>query len=341
MTSGLGLGAARRQAVAAGPAAAASSMSLPLTIELDARVDLAAWAASHAEDIATWLHRHGAVLFRGASSGVANFAGTAAALAGPALPYVERSSPRTEIAPGVYTSTEYPADQAIALHNENSYQHVFPARLVFGCVVAARRGGATPLADCRRVLAQIDPDVVDAFRERGVCYVRTYSPGLGLSWQEVFQESDPELVAEYCRTAGVDVHWRDDGTLQTRQVRPALAVHPHTGEEVWFNHAAFFHVSSLPAAVREGLLAQVGEEGLPTQSCYGDGGPIEPEVVAALRRAYASQAVAVPWQRDDVLLVDNMLVAHGREPFAGPRQVVVSMAGALRHVTPVPTGQPA
>jgi hypothetical protein len=28
----------------------------------------------------------------------------------------------------------------------------------------------------------------------------------------------------------------------------------------------------------------------------------------------------------DILMVDNMLVAHGREPFSGPRKILVAMA---------------
>jgi len=325
---------ARRQAV---PAASRDWVGpvgkprLPLQVRPEADVDLADWAGDNGATVTAWLVEHGAVLFRGFGVDLARFAGVARALAGAALPYLERSSPRSELAPGVYTSTEHPADQPIPLHNENSYQSQFPSRLVFCCVLSAERGGETPLADCRRVLDRIAPAVRRRFRERGVRYVRNYSEGIGLSWQEAFQESDRDRVRDYCRRHGITARWRPDGGLRTEQVRPAFAVHPATGEEVWFNHAAFFHVSSLGPALAAQLLAQFGEDGLPANAYYGDGAPIDGETLDGIRAAYAAETVAVPWRAGDVLLVDNLLVAHGRAPFAGPRRIVVSMAGALGH----------
>jgi hypothetical protein len=102
--------------------------------------------------------------------------------------------------------------------------------------------------------------------------------------------------------------------------------HPRTGETVWFNHALFFHVSSLPeGAARESIIAGVAEEDLPYNTFYGDGAPIESEVLSQIREAYRSETVSFDWERGDVLMVDNMLVAHGREPFEGARDVAVVM----------------
>jgi hypothetical protein len=277
-----------------------------------------------------WLHAHGAVLFRGFGVGLDRFGDVAEALAGPPLPYRERTTPRTQLAEGVYTSTEYPADQRIPLHNENAYQRCFPARLVFGCITPSATGGATPLADCRRVLARIDPLIVEAFRRRRVRYVRHFHDGIGLSWREAFGESDPGSVNEYCAAEDIVPHWCD-GTLRTEQVRPATAQHPVTGEETWFNHVNLFHPSSLAEPVQQALVAQYGVDGLPMDATYGDGSAIENEALASIRAAYAHETVAVPWQVGDVLLVDNVLVAHGRERYEGERKIVVSMAGTLRH----------
>jgi alpha-ketoglutarate-dependent taurine dioxygenase len=36
-------------------------------------------------------------------------------------------------------------------------------------------------------------------------------------------------------------------------------------------------------------------------------------------------AISFRWERGDVLLLDNYLVAHGRNPYEGPRKILVAM----------------
>jgi len=307
-----------------------SDHGLPLVIEPQvASVDLAAWAAHERESLEQKLLGHGAILFRGFDhGGVAWFERVIAALSGGALEYQFRASPRTRVGGNIYTSTDYPPDQPIFPHNEHSYSPRFPLRLFFYCDVAPERGGATPIGSTREILRRILAPIVDNFRARHVLYVRNYGDGFGLSWPTVFQTHDKAEVEAYCASVGIHAEWKEHGRLRTHQVGPALLRHPRTGEEVWFNHATFFHVSTLPPSVRDPLLLAFSDRDLPTQTFYGDGSPIEPEVLETLRAAYRESMVTFTWERGDLLLLDNMLSVHAREPYAGSRSILTGMADA-------------
>lgn len=325
-----GAGGAVRTAAAPGEGAA---RGLPVVVEPRAPgLDLVAWAEGERGWLEETLAGCGGILFRGfAEIAEEALPGLAAALAGDPVPYLYRSTPRTEVGKGIYTATEYPPDQKIPLHNENSYQSVWPLRLVFFCARPAESGGETPLADMRRVLARLPADLVARFRERGVRYVRNYvrgaDEGLDLPWPTVFQTDSPVAVEVYCHEHGIELAWQEGQRLRTWQRRPAVVEHPRSGEPLWFNQAHLFHVSSLPQAVRETLLEFYAPEELPRNAAFGDGSPLPEDDLAAIRAALDAEAVFFTWQRNDLLLLDNMLVAHGRMPFSGSRRVLVAMAG--------------
>jgi alpha-ketoglutarate-dependent taurine dioxygenase len=307
--------------------APASDIRLPSAARPAVRgVALAAWAAHHRPAIDAYLRHSGAILFRGFDIVSApQLSEVVEAMFGETAQYEDQSSPRRPVSDRVYTSTDHPPDEDILLHNENAYSHLFPARICFCCATPASTGGETPLADSRKLLARIDPEVRAAFRRRGVAYVRNFHPHIGVSWQTAFQTDDPAALEPYFTRAGIEWEWRGD-RLRVRQVRPAIARHPDSGEEIWFNQAHVFHVASLRSALRETLLASFDIEDLPTHATYADGTPIDAAVIAHIRDAYAAETVAFPWERGDLLVLDNMLIAHGRRAYSGARAVLVAMA---------------
>jgi alpha-ketoglutarate-dependent taurine dioxygenase len=289
--------------------------------------------ANHSVDLRGALARHGALLLRDLNLQTTGDFETVARTISPRLiEYGERSSPRTRISRGIYTSTDHPPDQPIVLHNEQSYTLNWPMKIWFYCAQPAATGGRTPLADSRKILKRLRPEIVERFEEKQIMYVRNYNPGVGLSWRDAFQTDERAEVERYCAQEEIDLEWRDGDRLRTRQVRPAVRTHPDTGERVWFNHAMFFNLSSLEPAARETMLAVVDESEVPFNTFYGDGAPIEPAVMDEIRGAYDSETVKFDWQRGDLLLVDNMLVAHGREPFTGNRKVLVAMAEPFKEL---------
>jgi alpha-ketoglutarate-dependent taurine dioxygenase len=285
------------------------------------------WGAQNALLIDSWLLAHGGILFRGFKVAAAGeFQEILAAIAGDLLEYKERSSPRSQVLGNIYTSTDYPANRPILFHNENSYQRRWPLRIAFYCLTAPEQGGETPVADTRRVYHRLEPALRRRFEEQGVLYVRNYRGSMGYSWQEAFRTEDRKVVERYCDEAAMEYEWLSGGRLTTRARRPAVVAHPVSGEPLWFNHAAFFHSSSLDPAIRDSLLAEFGESGLPNQTYYGDGAKIDPADAESIRQAYRQESVMFSWRPGDVLLLDNMLASHAREPFAGARKILVGMA---------------
>jgi alpha-ketoglutarate-dependent taurine dioxygenase len=305
-----------------------SGRSLPLVIRPQSEgVSLVGWARDNREFVEAQLVKHGAILFRDFPvSTVSRFEQFIGAVSAGLLEYRERSSPRSRVSGNVYTSTDHPADQSIFLHNENSYQHTWPLKIFFHCAIPSQEGGETPLADCRNIFARISPEIRERFRQKKWMYMRNFGDGFGLPWQTVFQTEDKTVVEEHCRRHHIKVEWKDGNRLRTYAVRPAIEKHPQTGEEVWFNHATFFHITTLAPSIREALLAEFAEQDLPYNTYYGDGTPIESEVLEELREAYGQEKVMFGWEQGDVLMVDNMMVAHGRSPYVGERKVLVGMA---------------
>jgi hypothetical protein len=85
------------------------------------------------------------------------------------------------------------------------------------------------------------------------------------------------------------------------------------------------HPSCLDAQVRRDLIAMVGIERLPRNVLYGDGEPIDDATMQRIGEAYEACAVRFDWLQGDVVMLDNMLAAHARDPYSGPRKIVVAM----------------
>lgn len=307
---------------------------LPLVVEPNvADVALGAWASKNLDWIEQNLLKHGGLLFRGFKvDSPEAFSSVVNTICPDLLNYVEGSSPRIVVHDKVYTSTEYPPEYFVSMHNELSYAHKWPSKIFFFCLKAAPTGGETPIADSRLVLQRIDPKIRERFEQKRLIYRRKLhgGRGAGLAWQTVFETDDKAKVEAYCREGNIHFEWTADGGLRTSQTRPAVITHPKTGEKVWFNQVDQWHPSNLEDEVRKGLLATTAVDDLPIYSTFGDGAPLDDAELDHVRQVFRDTLVAFPWQEGDVLIGDNTLIAHGRMPFEGPRRVLVAMGGAVR-----------
>lgn len=302
---------------------------LPLIIEPTmSGVNLANWARNNKGYIQAELAKHGAILFRNFIVDTpAKFEEFARAVSIDGELFDEYGDlPRDDPSLKVYHSTPYPADKSILFHNESSHMHRWPMKIFFYCVKAADEKGATPILDCRKTYQMIDPLIIRRMTEKKLMYVRNFIEGLDVSWQQFFQTSDKDRVENYCRKAGIDFEWKGEKHLTTRQVCPAVVKHPQTREMLFFNQIQLHHISCLDPGVRASMLSMFREEDLPRNVYYGDGMPIEDSVVAEISDLYERQAARFAWKAGDVILLDNMMVAHARDPFVGTRKILVAMA---------------
>jgi len=309
---------------------AQSGLPLVCTAQSPGQV-LGEWIQANREELAALLLEHGALLFRGFAVGTsAAFEQCIVAGSGASLEYRFRASPRTTVAGNIYTSTDYPSDQWIFPHNEHSYSPVFPLHLYFYCDQPSATGGETPFGDTRLLLERIDPQVRDEFIRKRVLYVRNYGDGMGLPWQTVFQTEDRAEVEAYCARIGITPEWKPGNRLRTRQQGPAVVRHPRTGETVWFNHATFFNALTLPESIRDSLLAKFEPQDLPQNTYFGDGSPIPEDYIRHLQQLYREVMVEFPWQRGDVVVLDNIFTIHARNGYSGPRKILTAMAIPLK-----------
>ena len=309
----------------------------PVTIRpRGGRRDLAEEIQSRRANYLEMLHEHGALLFRGFE--VADVAGLdrfSSTLSARPLDYVYGSTPRTALSGRIFTATEYPANQEIPLHNENSYQREWPLQIALCCLTPASSGGETPICDMRAVTAAIGDALLDEFAERRVRYVRHYRPIVDVPWQQVFRTTDTAEVARFCAAQEIAHEWLDEETLRTAQVCQGAARHPLSGERVFFNQAHLFHVSSLGEEGERAMIDLFGMECLPRHACFGDGAEIPRATLARIRAAFRDASFSFPWQTSDVLLLDNMQFGHGRRPFTGPRKVIVALMEPYSEQPPV------
>ncbi|MCX4775497.1 TauD/TfdA family dioxygenase [Streptomyces sp. NBC_01264] len=317
----------------------------PVVVQTPPGADLESavgWLNAHRAAIQAELLRSGAVLLRGLPvSDAASFAAARDALIQQRAGYKEKATPRTDFGEGVFSSTDLPAVQPIRLHNENSYTLDFPGVLLFGCVIAPEEGGATTVGDMREALRLLPAELVERFARAGWLLVRNYSELAGLPWYKTFATEDKAVAEAYCEENTVGYEWvEEDDSMITRQRRSAIVTHPATGEQTWFNHFAFWNSRTLDPDIREVLVETYGENGLPFNTYLGDGTRLTDAEVDAINDVYDRVTVRETWQQGDLMLVDNILCAHGREAYKGDRKILVAMGEPVALADCAPATQP-
>jgi alpha-ketoglutarate-dependent taurine dioxygenase len=303
----------------------------PAMLRAEAGGDPSGWAAEHRAALRAVVAEYGAVVVRGlglrdAAEVIAVFRLLAINL------MVEREAfaRRQVYADGVYSSATWPANQPMCMHHELSYRLEVPSLLLFGCLSAPSRGGATAVSDSPTVLDALPKDLAARFGRDGWMLTRSYNGEIGATLAEAFGTEDRGAIEGYCGANAIGFGWQPDGGLRTWQRRRAVVDHPVTGRRCFFNQVAFLNEWTIDPEVREYLVEMYGAEGLPFNTGFGSGEPVTEEIVELINAVYEAHTVREPWQVGDLMLVDNIRTAHSREAYVGPREIVVGMAEPVR-----------
>ena len=326
------------------PAAALLDIELqrgkPPILRAEATGDPSGWAAEHRDALRAVVAEHGSVLVRGL--GLREPAETAAVfrrLANNLMTEKEAFARRQVYDDGVYSSATWPANQQMCMHHELSYRLEVPSLLLFACLGAPTRGGATAVSDSPTVLNALPKDLTERFERDGWLLTRSYNEEIGATLAEAFGTEDRGAIESYCRDNAIEFAWQPDGELRTRQRRSAVVRHPVTGQRCFFNQIAFLNEWTIDPEVREYLVEMYGADGLPFNTGFGTGEPLTEEIVELINAVYEANTMREPWQRGDLMLVDNIRTAHSREAYEGPREILVGMAEPVRVSDASPTAE--
>jgi alpha-ketoglutarate-dependent taurine dioxygenase len=312
----------------------------PPMLRAEATCGAPSWAAEHRDALRAVVAEHGSVLVRGLGLRDETEIGAVfQQLATGLMTEKEAFAPRRTYSDGVYSSSKWPPNQPMCMHHELSYTLEVPGLMLFACLIAPTDGGATAVADSPTVLDALPPELIERFEREGWLLTRNYNDEIGASFAEAFGTEDRGAVESYCRANAIQFEWQPDGGLRTRQRRRAVVRHPVTGQRCWFNQIAFLNEWTIAPEVHEYLVDVYGADGLPFNTRFGNGGPIGEDVVQLLNEIYEANTAREPWRAGDLMLVDNVRTAHSREPFEGPREVLVAMADAVRLADCSPTAE--
>lgn len=295
-------------------------MRLPI-VQRASAAPLGAFVRAHRASLLAQALLHGAVLLRGWNVGASDFGAVPAALGLDDFAYVGGAAPRTRVHGNVLTANDAPPSAKIPFHHELAQARVRPSHLLFCCDVPAARGGRTPLADSRALAAHVArkwPRVA-ARLDEGVTYERVLPPvddawsPIGRSWRSTFQCETREAAEAAMDDAGMEWEWRAGGDLLWTRTPalPAFRHAPESGELTFCNSILAAHLGWDDARNRG-----------PTSVRFADTGePVDAAFVADVHAHAVRERAAFAWRRGDVLLVDNSVTMHSREPFEGARRL--------------------
>ncbi|KAI0385126.1 Clavaminate synthase-like protein [Hypomontagnella monticulosa] len=243
---------------------------------------------------------------------------------------------RPLLAPNVAPANESPKEVLIYNHNESPQVPHAPEYVFFYGHRVPDKGGESPISSSLELFHRAQqeiPEFINDLAEKGILsrvtykFDKQYAGGSTLrqAFGKEIKDGDDEAtkrakieaqIARYGRGKYTTWEWIDDGIVLTHRL-PAIRTQPGSGLPTLFTGlAAYYKNAQVNKAVGRNV----------TQQLFGDGTPIPEEYLARLAKITDEIRVLHKWQRGDVLVFDNIIAQHGREPWEGEQSDRVIMA---------------
>jgi len=288
------------------------------------------WIRNNKDELEKKSAEHGCILFRG--FGVANaeeFLQFTDGFQWEYGSYMGGGGPRNVVLGPIHTSTESPPEFVITFHHELAYLPSYPGKLFFFCEIPPAKDGETPILYSNRLyekIKEVNPDFIRKLEEKKVRYTRYLSDVTKCErkhqrgWQEIYGTEDREEATKRALSTGTEkVEWKDDTMIVHSILLDGVLVDNRfnlNGKRSFFNSVVLLH----PATLKGNALNNLWQA--PT---YGDFSPIEDQDVLMALEIMQKEKVAFPWQKGDVLLVDNRQALHSRNSFTPPRRILAAI----------------
>ncbi|KAI7741351.1 hypothetical protein M8C21_029256 [Ambrosia artemisiifolia] len=269
------------------------------------------------------LQRSGVILFRGFHvTSPSDFNDVVEAFGFPELVYMGGRASRTKVVGRIYTANESPVDKQIPFHHEMAYLPDFPSKLFLFCAEEPGMGGETPVVLSHLVYVKMKerhPEVVAQMEKHGLTYKKIMSDEdhplsfSGGSWKSAYMTDDKNVAEERAAKQGTKLEWMGNAVKIIMGPLPAFRLEKESQRITWFNTL----VSSNAGPMKDDHDTHVE---------LGNGDLLPAHAVKDCVKIMEEECVAIPWKKGDVMLVNNLMVLHGRRPLLKPpRQILASL----------------
>ena len=286
-----------------------------------------AWVAEHRDEIMQAATKHGAALLRNIGvETVEGFDAVVQALSLDNFPYKKSLSNAVRVnrTERVFSANEAPPEVQIFFHHEMAQTPLFPRWIMFSCEIAPQEGGATPLCRSDVLYERLKtecPEFIAKCEQLGLQYTNVMpgvddaASGMGRSWASTLGVEDRDAAEARLRDLNYSWEWQDDGCLRATTPPLPAVMELDDGRRTFFNQL---------------IAAYCGwkdERNDPSSAVrHGDGTILDADAVATAGKIADEITFYMNWQVGDIVVIDNTVVMHARQPFVGKRKVVASLA---------------